>query len=78
MKLREEDFPTISFLMKSYMNLDNVPVISHMIEEVPDFIEPYIQSEAHMLIGHTEAQQFPFYIRDDGIPVMQYKLLCTA
>ena len=81
MKLREEDFPTIPLLMKSYMDLENIPVIPHMIEEVPDFkafIEPYIQSGAHRLIGHTKTQQFRFYIRDDGIPAMQYKLLCTT
>jgi hypothetical protein len=29
MKLREEDFPTIPLLMKSYMNLENVPVIPY-------------------------------------------------
>jgi hypothetical protein len=37
MKLREEDFPTILLLMKSYMNLENVLVIPHMIGEVPNF-----------------------------------------
>ena len=45
MKLREEDFPTIPLLMKSNMDLDNVPVIPHIIEKVSDFkafIEPYI------------------------------------
>jgi len=81
MKLREEDFPTIPLLMKSYMNLENVPVIPHMIEEVSDFkafIEPYIRSGADRLIGHTKAQQFHFYMRDDGVPAMQYKLLCTT
>ena len=37
--------PTISLLKKSYMNLDNVPVILHMIEEIPNskaFIKPYM------------------------------------
>ena len=78
MKLWEEDFPTIAMLMKLYMDLDNVSVIPHMIEEVPDFkafIEPSIRSETHWLIGHTRAQQFWFYMHDDGIPTMQYKLL---
>ena len=80
MKLREEDFPTIPLLMKSYMDLENVSVIPHMIEEVPDFkafIEPYIRSGAHRLIRHAKAQ-FRFYMRDDGVPAMQYKLLCTT
>ena len=31
-KLRDEDFPRIPPLMKSYMNLDNVSVIPHINE----------------------------------------------
>ena len=34
MKLHEEDFLTIPFLMKLYKDLDNVLVIPHLIEEV--------------------------------------------
>ena len=36
--------------MKSYVDLENVLIIPHMIEEVPNlkaFIEPYIRSGAH-------------------------------
>ena len=29
------------------------------------------------MIGHTKAQQFWFYMCDDGIPTLQYELLCT-
>ena len=36
MKLHE-DLPILSLLMKLYMDLDNVLVIPHMIEEVPNF-----------------------------------------
>ena len=67
--------------MKSYMDLENNPVIPHMIEEVLDFkafIDLYIQSRAHQLIGHTKAQQFRFYIHGNGVPAMKYKLLCTT
>ena len=74
----KEDFPTIPLLMKSYKDLDNVPIVPHMIEEVLDlkaFIEMYLRSGAHGLIGHTKAQ---FYMRDDGVPAMEYKLLCTT
>ena len=81
MKFWKEDFPTIPLLMKSYMNLEKVSVIPHIIEEVADFkafIEPYIQIGAHRLIRHTKAQQFRFYMHDDGVPVMQYKLLCMT
>ena len=79
MKLHEENSPTISLLMKSYMDLDNFPVISHIIKEVSDFkafIEPYLWSGAQ--IGHTKAQQFWFYMHDDDILAMWYKLLRTT
>ena len=58
MKLYEEDFPTISLLMKSYMDLDHMPVIPHMIEEIPNFkafIKPYMLKEVDRLVGHTKA-----------------------
>ena len=29
-------------------------------------------------MGHTKAQQFRFYVRDDGLPAMQFKVLCTS
>ena len=59
--------------MKSYMNLDSVFVIPNMIEEVLDFkafMKPYLQSEAHHLIGHTKAQQFWFYMHDANVAAM--------
>jgi hypothetical protein len=80
MDLREHDYPTIPLLMKSYMDLEKVPVIPHMIEELPDwrtFVSEHIPSGKEKLIGHTKAQQFKFYVRDDGWPVMQYKVLST-
>ena len=45
MKLHEEDFLTIPLLMKSKIDLDNVPVILHLIEEEFDFkmfIKPFV------------------------------------
>ena len=45
MQLHKEYYPIIPLLMKPYMDLDNVPVISHMVEDVLDFkafIEPYL------------------------------------
>lgn len=41
------------------------------------FIEPYFWSGAHHLIRHKRVQQFWFYMCDDGIPTLQYELLCT-
>jgi hypothetical protein len=78
MKLRENDYPTIPLLMKSYMDLDDESFIPALIEEVPDFksfIEDFI-SEDH-LIGHSKGRQFRFYRDASGWPLMQYKLHCT-
>lgn len=75
MKLQEEGFPTIPLLKKLYMDLENIHVIPHMIKKVlafKAFIESYIRSRAHQLIGHTKTQQFWFYMHDDGVPAMQY------
>ena len=49
-------------------NLDNLPLIPHLIEEVHDFktfIKPFIHKGGDRLVGHTKAQQFRFYMRDD-------------
>jgi hypothetical protein len=78
MKLRENDYPTIPLLMKSYMDLDDTPVIPSLIEEVPDFksfVKPYVSEDT--LIGHTKGRQFLFYRGENGNPLMQYKLRCT-
>ena len=80
MKLDEEDFLTILLLMKSYMDLDHMPVIPHMIEEIPNFkafIKPYMLKGGDRLVGYTKTQQFWFHMRNDGAPTMQFKLLCT-
>jgi hypothetical protein len=78
MKLRENDYPTIPLLMKSYMDMDDTPVIPTLIEEVPDFksfVRPYISNDT--LVGHTKGRQFLFYKGQNGDPLMQYKLRCT-
>ena len=80
MDLREHNYPTIPLLMKSYMNMEKVLVIPHMIEELLDwktYISEHILSGKDKLIGHTKAQQFKFYVRDNDWHVMQYKMLST-
>ena len=37
MLLKKENFPTIPALMKSFMDVEAIPTIPHLIEEVPDF-----------------------------------------
>ena len=80
MALKKESFPTIPLLMKSFMDVEAVLTIPHLIEEVPDFkkfIEDGIAVGENALLGHTKAQQFKFYVDASGCPVMKYKLLCT-
>jgi hypothetical protein len=80
MKLKENDYPTIPLLMKSFMDAETQPVIPHLIEEVPNFkgfIENYIADGDEVLVGHCEGQQFKFYLHENGWLMMQYKLKCT-
>ena len=80
MALKKESFPTIPMLMKSFMDVEAVPTIPHLIEEVPDFkkfMEDGIADGENALLDHTKAQQFKFYVDANGCPVMKYKLLCT-
>ena len=80
MALKKESSPTIPLLMKSFMDIETVPTIPHLIEEVPNFkkfIENGIADGENTLFGHTKAQQFKFYVDAMDCPVMKYKLLCT-
>jgi hypothetical protein len=57
--LRENDYPTLSMLMKSFMDAETEPVIPHLIEEVPHFkafVDGYLCSGNDALPGHTNAQ----------------------
>ena len=80
MKLKKENFPTIPFLMKSFMDVESIPTIPHLIEEVADFkgfIEGNFNDGNDLLVGHTKPQQVKFYLDSTGCPVMKYKMLCT-
>ena len=66
--------------MKLFMDVDKIPVIPHLVEEVPDFkgfIAPFIASDDKTLEGHRSAQQFKFYKHSSRWPMMQYKISCT-
>jgi hypothetical protein len=79
MLLRKDSFPTIPLLMKSFMEVESIPTIPHLIEEVPDFkgfIAGCIAEGDRALEGHTKAQQFNFYVDSNGCPMMKYKILC--
>ena len=72
MDLCKHDYSTMTILMKSYMEMEKIHVISYMIEELPHwraFVSKHIRN--------GKDQQFKFYVRDDGWSVMQYKVLST-
>ena len=80
MLLRKENFPTIPELMKSFMDVESIPTIAHLIREVPDFksfIEGAILDKEEVLVGHTKPKQVKFYLDGTGCPRMKYKLFCT-
>ena len=79
MLLKKENFPTIPVLMKLFMDVESIPTIPHLIEEVPDFksfIEDAILDKEEVLVGHTKLQQVKFYLDAMGCPRMKYKLFC--
>jgi hypothetical protein len=62
------------------MDVESVPTIPHLIEEVPDFkgfIAGYIAEGEEALEGHTKAQQFKFFVDSNGCPILKYKILCS-
>ena len=80
MLLKKENFPTILALMKSFMDVESIPTMPHLIEEVPDFksfIEGAILNKEEVLVGYTKPQQVKFYLDGMGCPRMKYKLFCT-
>jgi hypothetical protein len=79
MALKRENFLTVPLLMKSFMEIEAVPTIPHLIEEVPNFksfINDGILVGDEALWGHTKAHQFKFYVDCNGCPVLKYKILC--
>ena len=79
MALKKESFPTISLLMKSFMDVESIPTIPHFIEEVADFkgfIDGKLNDSNDILVGHTKPQQVKFYLDSTGCPIMMYKMLC--
>ena len=80
MILKKENFSTILALMKSFMDMESIPTIPHLIEEVPDFkgyIDGAILDKDDVLVGHTKPQQVKFYLDVVGCPRVKYKLFCT-
>ena len=80
MALKKESFLTVLLLMKSFIDVESIPTIPHVIEEVVDFkgfIGGKLNDGNDILIGHTKPQQVKFYLNSTGYPIMMYKMLCT-
>ena len=57
------------------MDVESIPTIPHLIEEVPDFksfIEGAILDKEEVLVGHTKPKQVKFYLDGTGCPRMKY------
>ena len=57
MLLKKENFPTIPAFIMSFMDVESIPTIPHLIEEVPDFksfIDGVILDKDEVLVGHTK------------------------
>jgi hypothetical protein len=77
MLLKKDNFPTIPLLLKSFIDVESVSTIPHLVEEVPDvegFIEGFIRDGDETLVGHTKAQQFKIFLDSTSCPVMKYKI----
>ena len=80
MSLKKESFPTIPLLMKSLINLELVPTIPHLIEEVPNFkgfVVGCITEEDEALKGLIKAQQFKFVVDSNACHIMKYRIHYT-
>ena len=80
MALKKESFPIVLLLMKSFMDVESIPTIPHLMEEVADFkgfIGGKLNDGNDILVGHTKPQQVKFYLDSSGCLVMMYKILCT-
>ena len=79
MALKKESFSTVPLLMKSFMDVESILTIPHLIEEVADFkgfIGGKLNDNNNILVGHTKPQQVKFYLDSTGCAVMMYKMLC--
>jgi hypothetical protein len=78
MSLRKTNFPSIPLLMKYFMEVELVPTIPHLIEEVPNFkgyIAEYIADRDEALEGHIKFQQFKFFMDSIGCFMMKDRIL---
>jgi hypothetical protein len=72
-RLQKHDYPIIPLLMKFFMDEESIPMIPHLIKEVPDFkgfIDSCICKKGNTFEGHTTAQAFRFYRNPNGWPLM--------
>ena len=80
-RLKIEDCHTLPDLMASFMKAGDPTIVPSLIHEVADFKE-WVKGYYHefgqdRLVGHSKAHQFRFYVDNQGVPLMQYKVFCT-
>ena len=62
--IEERKLPYNSVLMKSFMDVESIPTIPHLMKEVADFkgfIEGSFNDSNDLLVGHTKPQQVTPY-----------------
>jgi hypothetical protein len=63
--------------MKSFIDVELVPTIPHIIEEVPDFkgfIAGCISKDDEALEGHTKPKNFKFIFHFNSCPMMKFRI----
>jgi hypothetical protein len=66
--------------MKTVMDVESIPTIFHLIEEVLDFKGSFagcIAEGDEALEGYTKVQQFQFFVDSRGCLMMKYRIHCS-
>jgi len=74
MLLKKESFLTVPTFIKSFMDVESIPTIPQLIEEVPNFkrfIEGLFNDGDVIFVGHTRPQQVKVYLDSNGTPIMK-------
>ncbi|CAM6127292.1 unnamed protein product [Calypogeia fissa] len=68
---------TLPHLMSLLMKARKPNPVPHFLQEVPDFksyLKGFLLTGSDKLVGHLKPRQFRFYVRDDKMPCLQYKM----
>jgi hypothetical protein len=68
---------TLPDLMSLLMRARTPNPVPHFVQEVPNFksfLDPFLLKGQDALVGHLKPRLFRLYVRDDGMPCLQYKM----